>query len=99
LASLGDAVIGTDPDGAVLFVNSVAEKLIGWSQHEAQGRPLADVFRVIHQETRDPIDDPVARALAEGRIVGLADHSVLVARDGTETSIDDSATAIRDDHG
>ena len=91
LASIGDAVISTDAEGRVTFMNGVAESLTGWTQAEAVGRPLPEVFRIVNELTRQPVDNPALRALREGAIVGLANHTVLVARDGTERPIDDSA--------
>ena len=99
LASIGDAVISTDADGRVIFLNSVAEALTGWSQPEAAGRPLPAVFDIVNEVTRLPVDNPALRALRDGTIVGLANHTVLVARDGTERPIDDSAAPIRDEGG
>src|SRR5271170_511438 len=99
LASIGDAVISTDADGRVTFMNGVAESLTGWSGAEAVGRPLTDVFRIINEQTRQPVEDPALRALRDGTIVGLANHTVLIARDGTETPIDDSAAPMRDEAG
>ena len=99
LASIGDAVVTTDVEGRVLSLNSVAERLTGWTQQEAGGRALVEVFRIVDEEGRQPPEDPAWRALREGRIVGLANHTILVARDGTETQIDDSAAPIRDDQG
>jgi PAS domain S-box-containing protein len=99
LASIGDAVVATDPAGRVEVVNPVAEGLTGWPSAEAAGRPLAEVFRVINEETREPIENPVETVLREGRIVGLANHTVLISRDGRERPIDDSAAPIRDAEG
>src|SRR5437660_7419214 len=99
LASIGDAVISADADGRVTFMNGVAESLTGWPQAEAIGRPLSDVFRIVNERTRQPVENPALRALREGTIVGLANHTVLIARDGTERPIDDSAAPIRDEAG
>jgi PAS domain S-box-containing protein len=99
LASIGDAVISTDVHGRVAFLNGVAEGLTGWSQAEAVGRPLPEVFFIVNETTRRPVENPALRALAEGRIVDLANHTVLVARDGTERPIDDSAAPMRDETG
>ncbi len=96
LGSIGDAVISTDANGSVTFLNGVAEALTGWTQAEAQGRPLPDVFHIVNDATRRPAENPAVRALSEGAIVGLANHSILIARDGTERPIDDSAAPIRD---
>ena len=99
LMSIGEAVIATDGEGRVELMNAVAESLTGWSQEEAQGRPLGEVFRIIHEETRQTVENPVQRVLREGIVVGLADHSLLLARDGTERPIADSGAPIRDDSG
>lgn len=99
LASIGDAVISTDAEGRVDFLNGVAETLTGWSQAAAKGQLLQDVFRIVNEHTRQIVDNPAIRALKEGAIVGLANHTVLIARDGTERPIDDSAAPIRADSG
>ena len=99
LASIGDAVIATDLDGRVTFLNGVAEALTGWTRHDAEGRPLAEVFRIVNERTRREVESPALRALREGAVVGLANHTVLIARDGTERAIDDSAAPIRDEAG
>ncbi len=99
LASIGDAVITTDIEGRVLSLNFAAEKLTGWNQAEAKSRSLTEVFRIINEVTRQAVENPVETALKEGRVVGLANHTILVAKDGTETPIDDSAAPIRDDQG
>jgi PAS domain S-box-containing protein len=99
LSSIGDAVITTDAEGRVTFLNGVAESLCGWTQGDARGRPLEEVFQVVSHRTRQPVENPALRALREGRIVGLANHSVLIARDGTERPIDDSAAPIVDRSG
>ena len=99
LNSIGDGVIATDLNGCILRMNPVAEQLTGWREIECQGRPLAKVFHVMHATSRQPILNPVERVLAEGKIVGLANHTALLARDGTEYQIADSAAPIRDDQG
>jgi PAS domain S-box-containing protein len=99
LASIGDAVISTDPEGRVTFLNSVAEALTGWPCTEAVGRPLPEVFRIVNERTREPVENPALRALREGTVVGLANHTVLIARDGSERPIDDSAAPMRDETG
>jgi PAS domain S-box-containing protein len=99
LSSIGDAVITTDAEGRVTFLNGVAEGLTGWTRDEAVGRPMEEVFRIINETTRRPAEDPVGRVLREGVVVGLANHTLLIARDGRETMIDDSAAPIRDDDG
>ncbi|MDZ4753469.1 MAG: PAS domain S-box protein [Phycisphaerae bacterium] len=99
LSSIGDAVISTDAQGRVTFMNVVAESLTGWSQAEATGLPLASVFCIVNEDSREPVENPALRALREGTIVGLANHTILIARDGTERPIDDSAAPIRFDDG
>lgn len=99
LASIGDAVICTDAEGRVEFLNSVAEKLTGWSTEEARNLPLTDIFHIVNESTRSPVVNPALRAIREGTIVGLANHTVLIARDGTQRPIDDSAAPIRDSDG
>ncbi len=97
LASIGDGVICTDADGRVTFMNGVAEALTGWPTAEAIGRPLPDVFHIVNEHTRNTVENPALQALSEGRIVGLANHTVLIARDGTERPIDDSAAPLKGD--
>ena len=99
LASVGDAVIVTDADGRVVSLNAVAEALTGWTTDDAIDQPLADVFRIVNESTRQPVPNPAMRALREGKAVGLANHTVLIARDGSERSIDDSAAPIRSEDG
>jgi PAS domain S-box-containing protein len=94
LASIGDAVVSTDADGRVVFLNAVAERLTGWKQTEASGRPLDEVFRIVNEITRAPIANPALRALRESRVVALANHTLLIARDGSERPIDDSAAPM-----
>jgi PAS domain S-box-containing protein len=95
LASIGDAVIATDLKARVTMMNPVAESLTGWAIADARGKPLSEIFRIVNEQTRKPVDNPAERALREGAIVGLANHTILIARDGTETHIDDSAAPIR----
>ncbi len=99
LASIGDAVITTDTEGRVLSLNAMAESLTGWTQQEAQGRSLTEVFRIVDEESLLQVENPAERALQEGRVVGLANHTILIARDGAQTPIDDSAAPILDDQG
>jgi PAS domain S-box-containing protein len=96
LASIGDAVIATDTAGRVVLLNPVAEAMTGWPQAEAVGRPLDGIFRIINEEHRGAVESPVARVLREGTVQGLANHTVLIARDGTERAIDDCAAPIRE---
>src|SRR4029077_13246658 len=97
--SIGDAVISTDDQGRVRFLNPVAERLTGWSQEEAAGKALPQVFKIINEQTRQSVENPALRALSQGVIVGLANHTVLVAKDGTERPIDHSAAPIRNAAG
>lgn len=99
LASIGDAVITTDSAGRVTFINPVAEMLTGWALSDAQGRLLQEVFQIVNENTRLPVEDPVAKVLREGMTVGLANHTLLISQDGTERPIDDSASPIRDTDG
>ena len=99
LASIGDGVIVTDARGRVTSINAQAEALTGWTTAEAQGRDLVSVFAIVTEQTRKPVENPVHRVLEHGAIVGLANHTLLLARDGTERSIDDSAAPIRDADG
>ncbi|NOZ25888.1 MAG: PAS domain S-box protein [Nitrospirae bacterium] len=94
LYSIGDGVISMDKLGRIRHMNPVAEKLTGWSEAEAKGRPLGDVFRIIHEKTREMLNDPAARVLNRGGIVKLPDDVLLVSRDGTEHPIADSAAPI-----
>jgi len=95
LSSIGDGVIVTDAEGRVSFLNAEAERLTKWSNFEARGESLPTVFRILNEETRQPAENPVEKVLRFGTTVGLANHTVLLARDGTETPIDDSAAPIR----
>ena len=96
LTSIGDAVIVTDRDGLVSFMNGEAERLTGWTSTEAKNRPLRSIFRIIHEESRKTVDDPVERVFREKRVVGLANHTVLISKDGAEWPIEDSASPILD---
>jgi PAS domain S-box-containing protein len=96
LSSIGDAVIATDGHGRVSFTNPVARSLTGWAEEEAKGKPLQDVFSVVSEQDRLPVEPPVARVIREGVVVGLANHTALIARDGTERPIADSAAPIKD---
>ena len=94
LHSIGDAVIATDPSGRVTEMNPTAERLSGWTLADARGQPLAEVFRIVNADTRETVQDPVQLVMAHGRVVGLANHTVLLARDGREYQIADSAAPI-----
>ena len=99
LSSIGDAVITTDVEGRVTLMNQVAEALTGWDQAEAMGHSLTDIFQIVNELSRQPFENPVLRALNAGTIVGLANHTILMARDGKEWPIDDSAAPIRNEQG
>lgn len=99
LASIGDAVIVTDAQGHIMSLNAEAERLLGWKNADVVHRPLSDVFRIVDEHTRQPAENPVNRALREGAVVGLANHTLLIARDGREIPIDDSAAPIRQGDG
>jgi PAS domain S-box-containing protein len=99
LRSIGDAVITTDPRGRVTFMNEVAQGLTGWTLNEAEGRELREVFHIVNQETRREVESPVMEVLRKGVIVGLANHTVLLSKDGREIPIDDSGAPIRDGEG
>ena len=99
LSSIGDGVITTDTEARITFLNPLAEALTGWSQDEATGRPFGDVFRIINAETGRPAEDLVAQAIRQGKTVGLANHTLLIARDGATTPIEESAAPIRDHEG
>lgn len=92
--SIGDAIITTDERGNIRNLNSVAESLTKWRTEEAAGLPLEQVFRIVNESTRQPVQNPAAKALRDGIVVGLANHTILIARDGTERPIDDSAAPI-----
>lgn len=96
LSSIGDGVIATDTEGRVTFMNGVAETMTGWHASEARGQLLADVAKILNEASREQVRNPVEKVLETGRTVGLANHSVLVSRDGRETPIEDSAAPIRD---
>ena len=99
LSSIGDAVIATDAEGRVAFLNAVAESLTGWTKAEAEGRPLHEIFVIVNEATRAKPDNPVARVLQTGQVVGLANSTVLISRDGRDVPIDDSAAPIRNENG
>ncbi len=95
LRSIGDGVIVTDRTGRIADMNPAAEALTGWPLADAKGKPLAEVFRIVNEDTRASVDNPVEKVLREGGVVGLANHTLLIARDGTERPIADSAAPIR----
>jgi PAS domain S-box-containing protein len=99
LSSIGDAVITTDAQGNVGFLNPVAEALTGSTQDEAAGRSLSEVIRTFNEKSRETVEDPVNKVIRDGAALGLANHALLIARDGTERPIDDSAAPIREQRG
>jgi PAS domain S-box-containing protein len=99
LYSIGDAVIASDCQGRITFMNPVAQSLTNWSDAEGVGQLLETVFRIVNEETRKSVENPAFRALREGVVVGLANHTLVIAKDGTERPIDDSAAPIRNDDG
>lgn len=98
-ASIGDAVLATDAQCRITSLNAAAAALTGWTQDEAAGRPLEEVFRIINEWTRQTVENPVQKVLATGKPAGLASHTLLIAKDGTERPIDDSSSPIRDAEG
>lgn len=99
LRSIGDAVIVTDADGIVEMLNPVAEQLTGWSDGEARGKKLQEIFHIVNEETREEVENPVTRVLREGVVVGLANHTLLISKDGREIPIADSGAPIRTPDG
>jgi PAS domain S-box-containing protein len=99
LGSIGDGIIASDARGYVTYMNGVAEALTGWTSQAAQGAPLVDVFHIVNETTRERVENPAGLVIRSGHIVGLANHTVLIHRDGTECPINDSAAPILDDAG
>ena len=99
MQSIGDAVIVTDPECCITRMNPVAESLTGWRFEEAKGRPLAEVFNIVNEQSREPVENPAEKVKRVGSVVGLANHTVLIRRDGSQINIDDSGAPIREDHG
>ena len=99
LMSIGDAVIATDTSGRIVFMNAMAEALTGWTLGNAMQKPITEVFHIINEQTRLEVENPISRVLREGMIIGLANHTLLVKKDGTEVPIDDSGAPIRDKEG
>ncbi|WP_051331418.1 PAS domain S-box protein [Methylocaldum szegediense] len=95
LSSIGDAAILTDSEGRIDLLNPTAQSLTGWTQDEARGQPLKNVFRIINETTRKPVENPVEKVLRTGAVIGLANHTLLIAKDGREIPISDSAAPIR----
>ena len=99
LASIGDAVIATDNEGRITYLNAVAESLTGWAQADALRESLDNVFRIVDSRTRQALENPATRALLDDAVVALSNHAILVGRDGVERPIDDSAAPIKDERG
>ena len=99
LASVGDAVIATDLSGNITFMNGEAEKLTGWKLSESSLKPVKEIFNIVNEQTRLEVEDPVSKVLEKGLVVGLANHTVLIRKDGTEIPIDDSGAPIKDKDG
>ena len=99
LASIGDCVIVTDKIGRITFMNRVAEQLTGWTFNESRLRPVTDVFKIVSEFTRKPAENPVDKVINTGVVVGLANHTLLICKDGSEVPIDDSGAPIRDADG
>ncbi|MGZ3388952.1 MAG: PAS domain S-box protein, partial [Isosphaeraceae bacterium] len=96
LSSIGDGIITTDASGRVNYLNPVAEKLTGWKLADAIGMAVEEVFHIVSEKTRKPVDQPVRKVVEQGLTVGLGNHTILIARDGSERPIDDSAAPIKD---
>jgi PAS domain S-box-containing protein len=96
LRSIGDAVIACDAEGRIVFMNAVAELLTGWNERDASERTLQEIFKIVNETTRAIVESPVDKVRRLGTVVGLANHTILIRRDGTEVSIDDSGAPIRD---
>lgn len=94
LASIGDAVMTVDTQGCVTYLNAIGEALTGWTSADAVGQSMRDVFQIVNETTRQPVENPVEKVLREGVVVGLANHTILIAKDGSERAIDDSAAPI-----
>ena len=99
LNSIGDAVISTDTEGRIIRMNPVAEKLTGWSYEKARGKSIHQVFKIVNADSRNVVENPVDRVLEEGKIIGLANHTVLISKKGKEYQIADSAAPIKDTKG
>ena len=99
IRSIGDAVIACDTDGNIVFMNFIAEKLTGWKESEAHARSLHEVFPIFNEDTRAPVENPVDKVRRLGTVVGLANHTFLISKNGTEICIDDSGAPIRDSSG
>jgi PAS domain S-box-containing protein len=99
LASIGDGVIVCDAQGRVQMMNLVAQDLTGWTESEAQNRPLDEIFHIVNEITRQPVENPFVKVQRLKRVVGVSQHTILLRKDGTEISVDDSGAPIRDAAG
>jgi PAS domain S-box-containing protein len=99
LNGIGDAVVATDTKENVIFINQVAEKLTGWKEEDATGRPLEEVFNIVNEETGEDVENPVKKVLRDGAVIGPANHTILITREGNKIPIDNSGSPIRDDKG
>jgi len=99
LASIADGVITCDPGGSVQLMNLVAQELTGWTESQARDRPLHEVFHIVNEATRQPVENPVVKVQRLNRVVGIANHTLLIRKDGSELSIDDSGAPIRNAAG
>ena len=99
LASIGDGVIATDPKGLVTFLNPIAEEQTGWRLDDARGKPITEIFHIVNEQSRQVVENPCEKVMRTGKIVGLANHTILIARDGGERPIEDSAAPIIDGDG
>ena len=97
IESIGDAVIATDPEGTIRLMNPMAEALTGWKQNDASGRPLADIFNIINEETNIKTEDPVKKAIREDMFYGLADHTILISKEGMKIPVDIIGSTIKID--
>ncbi|MCG2831543.1 MAG: response regulator [Desulfobacteraceae bacterium] len=99
LMSIGDAVVVTDANGNIQFMNDVSCFLTGWKREEAIGKTLVDIFNIVNEQTLKKVEDPVTKVIREGKVVGLANHTILISKDGTEIPIDDSGAPVKDEKG
>ncbi len=97
LESIGDAVITTDKNGYITFMNPIAQKITEWKQDEALGKPLENIFKTVNEETNEPIESPVTEVLQKGSITGMKDHAILITKNGTQVPINDTSSPIKDD--
>ncbi len=99
LQSIGDGVITTDTGGNVLLMNPIAEALTGWELRDASGRPLSEIFQIVNANTSEPVENPVAKVIESGQIVGLGNHALLISKTGDQYHVADSGSPIRDSEG